>query len=173
MDCKKCGNRIPSRVRINGSSHVTASRTHCLTCVPWKTKAQPLSVEERKLERRGSVSRWRKRRIEEDGVDPISARAIRKRTFIIGLTNGCQVCRYNRCRDAISFHHLKDKVFHLTVRRFQLGAENLLSELKKCVVLCHICHTEHHAGILENNLSSLNQDFIRALEESADVFRTL
>lgn len=171
MNCKKCGQRIPPRVKIDGKSHVTASRTHCLECVPWKTKAQPLSVEEKLQKKRGSVSRWRQRRIQEDGVDPISARAVKKRTFIIELTNGCQACGYNRCRDAISFHHMKDKAFHLTVRRFQLGADNLIRELKKCVVLCHICHTEHHAGILEADLPLMNLDFIRALDQNAHVFR--
>jgi hypothetical protein len=172
MNCRKCGDNIPSRIKIDGISHVIASRTHCLSCIPWKTTIQSLSSKERSLRNCKKFSSWRKRKIKESGEDPISARAIRKRNFVIGLTAGCQICKYNRCRDVICFHHVRNKEFPLTVRKFQHSAEVLLKELRKCVILCHNCHTEHHAGILSHiNMQELNQQFSIIMERNFSKFK--
>lgn len=57
----------------------------------------------------------------------------------------CQKCGYDRCPEALDFHHLdpREKDFTISSR---LGWEAVVEELKKCVLLCANCHREAHAG---------------------------
>ena len=59
----------------------------------------------------------------------------------------CQVCGYKKNLSALCFHHLdpKQKSFELDFRGFANRKEEVVEEeLKKCVLLCHNCHTEEH-----------------------------
>jgi len=57
----------------------------------------------------------------------------------------CSVCGYNRCLDALEFHHLDPSVkeFHLGEKR-GLSIDRLRTELDKCILVCRNCHTEIH-----------------------------
>lgn len=61
----------------------------------------------------------------------------------------CQICGYNKCINALEFHHVdpaeKD---HITFNK-RWSFEKLKSELDKCVLLCANCHREIHAGEVE------------------------
>ncbi|QIO02093.1 hypothetical protein rutana_111 [Salmonella phage rutana] len=64
----------------------------------------------------------------------------------------CAVCGYNKCPQAIDFHHLEqdDKEFNISdARRGTFNKEKLIAELEKCVPLCCRCHREYHAGFIE------------------------
>lgn len=60
----------------------------------------------------------------------------------------CSVCGYNKCYYSMIFHHLDPNS-----KDFDLGGnhcrkwETIKAELDKCVLLCHNCHGEVHAGI--------------------------
>lgn len=73
----------------------------------------------------------------------------RRREKLINLAGGkCQKCNYNKCIDALHFHH-RDK----TTKKFSLSGSaithrtwtTILEEAKKCDLLCANCHyeTEH------------------------------
>ena len=58
----------------------------------------------------------------------------------------CEICGYDKCVDALEFHHLNpnEKDFSLTcgdTRSF----EKLKSESDKCILVCANCHREIHA----------------------------
>jgi hypothetical protein len=60
----------------------------------------------------------------------------------------CQICGYDKCVRALSFHHLD--AFH---KDFNIGGKSkswntIQSELDKCILLCANCHAEVHAGLL-------------------------
>lgn len=69
-------------------------------------------------------------------------------TYIDYKGGKCQKCGYNRCVDALDFHHVeaehKDPTFP-SIRYW--GLEKAKSELDKCVLLCSNCHRETHAGL--------------------------
>lgn len=60
----------------------------------------------------------------------------------------CQVCGYDKCNEALDFHHLdpKEKDFSLSGQHKPI--ELLKKEVDKCVLLCCRCHREVHAGII-------------------------
>lgn len=72
--------------------------------------------------------------------------------MVASMGGACQICGYSRCNDALEFHHLDP-----TSKEFSFGElrsnprriGELLRELKKCILLCSICHKEVHAGLAE------------------------
>ena len=64
------------------------------------------------------------------------------------LGGKCSRCGYNKCVDALEFHHKNPNV-----KEFKLGSGNTMSwkeykkEVSKCVLLCSNCHKEVHSEI--------------------------
>jgi len=68
------------------------------------------------------------------------------------LSRGCAICGYNKCADALDFHHNGDKRFNIGVETGSKSLELTKEEMRKCIVLCANCHRELHAKMkLENN----------------------
>jgi len=63
----------------------------------------------------------------------------------------CIFCGYNKCIDALEFHHLdsKKKDFGLSARGLTRSWKRIQKELDKCILVCANCHRELHAGILQ------------------------
>ena len=60
---------------------------------------------------------------------------------------GCMACGYNRCSDALAFHHVRDKRRLITPDSWVTGKAD--DELHKCVIVCFNCHNEIHANLRE------------------------
>lgn len=64
----------------------------------------------------------------------------------------CGICGYEKCTQALSFHHLdpnqKDFSFGRLIKLAKAWL-TIVKELRKCVCLCHNCHAEVHAGIAD------------------------
>lgn len=64
----------------------------------------------------------------------------------------CQLCGYSRCIEALEFHHKdsSEKDFNISqARTSRRNRSVVLSELKKCILVCANCHREIHYGIRE------------------------
>lgn len=83
-----------------------------------------------------------------EGTD--RARKKRKRTLIESMGGKCEVCGYDKCDRALTFHH-RDP----TTKEFSIGAmrtislDKALHESKKCALLCFNCHMEVESGMIE------------------------
>jgi 5-methylcytosine-specific restriction endonuclease McrA len=61
----------------------------------------------------------------------------------------CQRCSYDRCMEALEFHHLTStkKDFGISSKGYTRSWEKIRAELDKCVLLCAICHREVHSSL--------------------------
>lgn len=60
----------------------------------------------------------------------------------------CTLCGYNKCLDALEFHHRnpKEKEFGLASNGNTTSWKNFYEETKKCDLICANCHAEIHAA---------------------------
>jgi hypothetical protein len=78
-------------------------------------------------------------------------RRVIKEKAITYKGGACTFCGYNRCLDALDFHHLDEtkKKFGLSKDGITGSWEKTVKELDKCIIVCSNCHREIHAGILQ------------------------
>jgi hypothetical protein len=80
-------------------------------------------------------------------------RARTKARMISAMGGQCAVCHYSRCPDALEFHHLDPSQKDLKLggaRANPTAWAKVVVELRKCILLCSICHREYHAGLVES-----------------------
>ena len=64
------------------------------------------------------------------------------------LGGKCSICGYNKCIDALEFHHENP-----SIKEFKLGSGNTMSwkayksEALKCTLVCSNCHKEIHSKL--------------------------
>ena len=80
-----------------------------------------------------------------------SVQSWRKRTKIklVEIAGGkCNLCGYDKCISALEFHHLdpNTKEFNVTGSKTTRSFDAMLSEIRKCILVCANCHREVHAG---------------------------
>lgn len=61
----------------------------------------------------------------------------------------CQLCGYNKCFEALEFHHFLDKKFGISQKGYTRSWEKVKMELDKCVLLCANCHREVENGVTQ------------------------
>ena len=60
----------------------------------------------------------------------------------------CVKCNYDKCIDALEFHHLNpdEKDFSISHKGYTMSLEKVQKELDKCILVCANCHREIHSG---------------------------
>ena len=58
--------------------------------------------------------------------------------------NGCAICGYNKCFDALDFHHSNPENKKFQISSIKLNKKDFIEELNKCILLCANCHRETH-----------------------------
>jgi predicted HNH restriction endonuclease len=63
----------------------------------------------------------------------------------------CAVCQYDKCFQALEFHHLESdkKDFGISAKGYTRSWKMVIQELDKCILLCANCHREVHDGITQ------------------------
>lgn len=73
----------------------------------------------------------------------------KKRKELKMLLGGkCSICGYNKCINALEFHHdkgKKEEVLSILIKDY--SKQKSLKEIRKCILLCANCHRELHAGL--------------------------
>lgn len=72
--------------------------------------------------------------------------------------DGCVICGYSKCSNALEFHHVNPAEKKLAIaRRIEYPLRKQIQlEIPKCILVCANCHREIHAGIF-------SKEFIEAL----------
>lgn len=155
--CRKCQTKFPNHVWVDGKQRNIKNRHYCLECNPFgqKLRSGPFpkddlgKVKGRRVERKckecGRIFHTKN----ASGVcSTCKSRKQRntKRDIIIKECGGkCQVCGYDKCRDALCFHHVDPtkKSFNLSTS-WHAKLSKLREEASKCLLLCANCHFEIH-----------------------------
>lgn len=72
-----------------------------------------------------------------------------KRRLIFAFGNKCGICGYDKCDEVMEFHHLDPTEKETSWGRIRgsiQGWNQIVTEMRKCVMLCSNCHKEVHAG---------------------------
>lgn len=99
--------------------------------------------------KRGDSYRWRCKQCQVDAVQKHREKI--KQDAILYKNGKCERCGYDKCSDALEFHHLDP-----SQKDFGIGAGTTKSwkaiqeELDKCIMVCSNCHREIHYEIRHN-----------------------
>ena len=77
----------------------------------------------------------------------VAVRKLRLKIQCVEYKGGkCEICGYNKCIDALEFHHLdpSQKNFLLSKIKSASLSEKIKKELDNCQLLCSNCHREKH-----------------------------
>lgn len=164
MQCKKCGENFPCTAMVDGKLRNLQHRKFCFNCSPFGkhntldlTKDSSLRQcrerSELKCEKcNNQLSTHQKKGLVCWTCNNAAMRRSRKGKAIELLGDSCCICGYKKCRAALEIHHVnpEDKTMNLSSREMSFKWETVLNELKKCVLLCCLCHREYHAGLISS-----------------------
>jgi hypothetical protein len=83
-------------------------------------------------------------------IRAVHARRKKVRQKAIEYKGGkCEMCGYDRCIDALEFHHrdLSKKDFGISEKGYTRSWKRVTEELDKCVMICANCHRELHTKL--------------------------
>lgn len=83
-------------------------------------------------------------------VEAVQKRRDKIKLMAVAYKGGkCEKCGYNKCVDALDFHHIdpKQKEFSISRDGKTRAWVKVKAELDKCMLVCSNCHREIHAGI--------------------------
>lgn len=145
-NCVDCGEYIPSRLMVDGKSHVLASRKRCLGCQPFKKRLGVRPIEAKLLPKTmTNYASWPEAWKEEHRLRVLEKGRERKKTLVELGGGVCLMCGYSHCLRAMSFHHRvrEEKSFPLDAANIRSRPwAALVAERQKCDLLCVRCHAE-------------------------------
>lgn len=83
-----------------------------------------------------------------------------KATLIEKFGSCCFICKYDKSKSALSFHHIDPSIkeFGIAHKGVTLSYERLFSEAKKCILVCLNCHAEIHSGLHSSLIERLMRE---------------
>lgn len=87
-----------------------------------------------------------------------------KERMVEAMGGKCQCCGYHTCKEGLAFHHIDPSQKELAFGSLRANPkkwDSVVDELKKCVLVCHNCHSEIHAGVrnLPDQYASFDEAF--------------
>ncbi len=68
-----------------------------------------------------------------------------KQRAIEFLGSKCSICSYNKCIEALEFHHIDPTQKEFSISGKSISWSKIEKELKKCILVCCRCHREIHS----------------------------
>lgn len=162
--CRKCNGKFPNRVLIEQKIRNVRHRKFCLSCSPFGSHNTRDITKPRHYSTRKDRHKYKASRVCSDCkvLKPIPCnqgicttckcfrlRNGRRLKAIAAFGSKCCFCGYSKCNKAFDFHHVEP-----TLKKFELcsnwsrGWEEIVNELKKCIMVCRNCHAEIHQRLI-------------------------
>ena len=61
----------------------------------------------------------------------------------------CNICNYDKCIEALEFHHLDESKKDFQISGGTLSFKKIEPELLKCIMVCSNCHREIHSHLIK------------------------
>lgn len=164
MICKLCRKEFKIHEIIDGKKRNLSKRKYCIDCSPFNSHNTAQLVDKKQLNKKRCpickeikpISSFYKRSTRENGsgyckeCSNIEAgeRFKENKLDAVNYKGGkCSICGYNKCVNALEFHHLNPAEKDISFRRMRgWSKERRNKELDKCSLLCSNCHREVHAN---------------------------
>jgi hypothetical protein len=76
---------------------------------------------------------------------------VKAKSILVEYLGGkCSMCGYNKCIDALDFHHIDPNMKDFTISGKSFSIDRLKKETDKCILVCSNCHREIHFNIKNN-----------------------
>jgi predicted RNA-binding Zn-ribbon protein involved in translation (DUF1610 family) len=101
---------------------------------------------EHRLENEGT--KWERLRCKKCGSEAVQRRRKKVKRLLVEYKGGkCEKCGYNKCIEALDFHHKNpnEKDFGISANGHTKSLDKLKKEVDKCQLVCANCHREIHA----------------------------
>lgn len=153
-ECLKCKAPVPNRAIIDGKYYNLQRRKYCLVCSPFKQhntrKIHIVNVILKTKQDRICVvckKTYQGKTIYCASCQVGIRRIEMKQKCLDYLGRKCQECGYDKCPEAMVFHHKnpEEKEFQISGQVYK-NFDELKKELGKCLLLCNRCHSELHWG---------------------------
>ena len=98
-------------------------------------------------------------RCKKCAVEAVIKRRKKTKELLVEYKGGkCEICGYDRCIDALEFHHLdpNEKEFGIAQKGYTRSIEANKAEADKCLLVCSNCHREIHSGLID--VTNLNKE---------------
>jgi len=157
-DCLKCGSHFNNTIVIEGKPRNLQRRKYCLTCSPFGLHNTRAPIENWSL---AKICTMCGRAYEFDrnkghNRTICNSCKINKRRFtvkkraVVYKGGKCARCGYNKCLNALNFHHLDSNAKDFTIGGNHCRSWKVIQkELDKCILLCANCHAEEHAAYVK------------------------
>jgi hypothetical protein len=147
--CVLCGGGIPATIKVDGKKRVLSNRTKCLDCLPFK-HAGVLEIPEEKGLHKHCVICKTKGRVRICRSCRTKMHRMRMKIAAVRLLGGkCKDCGWDGSVVGFDFHHSSgDKDFAISSASYKAWS-SVKKELKKCVLLCAVCHRIRHSDRTE------------------------
>ncbi len=101
------------------------------------------------LHTRPIQKRFTQDELKRNKVNSVIGWRIRTKQKLVEYKGGkCVSCGYNKYIGALGFHHLDPNQKDFQISGKSISFDKLKAESDKCILLCHNCHAELHAGLI-------------------------
>lgn len=96
----------------------------------------------------GQGTKHERYRCKKCGSEAVQKRRRKVKKLLVEYKGGCcEKCGYNKCVDALEFHHIDptQKDFGIGSKGHCRSLESMKKEVDKCIMVCANCHREIHS----------------------------
>lgn len=133
---KTCSNKQNPRRQLLGkcaqcNKQISSSRIYCSKeCYKTSLSLRPRKNSEQLVKPKDSVKFYIQRK---------------KLKMIVYKGSCCELCGYDKCINALQFHHLDPTTKEFNLSGNSYSFDRCIPELDKCILVCANCHAEIHS----------------------------